>query len=62
MGYTLQERIETIHIYGEVGKCIRSATLLLNERNLNRDVSHMYVHDLVTKNTPKLVQCELKPK
>jgi len=49
MVYTLQERIEIILIYGEVRKCARRAAVLFNERNPNREVSHRYVLDLVTK-------------
>lgn len=49
MVYSVEERIEIIFVYGAQEMCYLRTALAFNERHPGRNVSHVYVRDLVRK-------------
>lgn len=47
MVYTVEERIQIVFLYGAEGMCYLRTAPAVNERNPDKNVSHVYVRDLI---------------
>lgn len=49
MVYSVEERIQIVFLYGAEGMCYLRTARAFNERNPDKNVSHVYVRDLIKK-------------
>ncbi|KAL1509572.1 hypothetical protein ABEB36_004285 [Hypothenemus hampei] len=49
MVYSLEERVEMVLIYGASNECARQTAQIFNKRHGDRNVSHVYVLQLLQK-------------